>query len=121
MTCVTRRKKKFSDLPTRSRLAIIAATLAQLVLQGAALRDLWLRPDYLVRGSKRGWVAASFVNFFGPIAYFAWGRRTRVQSAGPVAETGPDQNGPDPTVPDPTVRSEAAADSDPAGARRPAE
>ncbi|HET9557428.1 MAG TPA: PLD nuclease N-terminal domain-containing protein, partial [Actinomycetota bacterium] len=33
------------------------------------------RPSTQVRGSKTLWVAAAFVNFVGPIAYFTFGRR----------------------------------------------
>jgi hypothetical protein len=28
-----------------------------------------------IRGSKRVWTAVSFINFAGPICYFAFGRR----------------------------------------------
>jgi hypothetical protein len=36
--------------------------------------DLSSRPRR-VDGDKRVWAAASFVSFFGPIAYFAFGRK----------------------------------------------
>ena len=77
MTCVTRRKKKFSELSPRSRTAIRVGAFAQIALQAAALWDLSRRPAAEIRGTKRAWVAASFVNFFGPIAYFVWGRDVR--------------------------------------------
>ena len=41
----------------------------------AALADLRRRPAEQINGSKRLCVAASFVNFAGPIAYFAFGRK----------------------------------------------
>lgn len=77
MTCVTRRKKKFSELSPRSRTAIRVGAFAQIALQAAALWDLSRRPATEIRGAKRAWVAASFVNYFGPIAYFVWGRDVR--------------------------------------------
>jgi hypothetical protein len=33
------------------------------------------RPGEQIRGSKKLWTAAAFVNFVGPLAYFAFGRR----------------------------------------------
>ncbi|MFD1375365.1 PLD nuclease N-terminal domain-containing protein [Micrococcus antarcticus] len=41
----------------------------------AALRDLYKRPAEQVKGPKPAWAAASMINFLGPIAYFAFGRR----------------------------------------------
>jgi hypothetical protein len=39
------------------------------------LLDLRRRPSTQIRGSKRLWAAAAFVNFVGPLAYFSFGRR----------------------------------------------
>jgi hypothetical protein len=47
----------------------------QLGLLAAALLDLSRRPARKVRGDKRLWVAASFVNYVGPIAYLTYGRK----------------------------------------------
>jgi hypothetical protein len=47
----------------------------QLLLAAAALLDLRRRPSDQVRGSKKLWAAAAFVNFVGPLAYFMFGRR----------------------------------------------
>jgi hypothetical protein len=33
------------------------------------------RPSEQVRGSKKLWAVAALVNFVGPLAYFAFGRR----------------------------------------------
>jgi hypothetical protein len=49
--------------------------MAQIGLQAAALVDLRRRPERRVRGDKRLWAAASFVNFAGPITYVLRGRR----------------------------------------------
>lgn len=68
-------RARFTRLPARSRATIIAGATLQLGLQTAALRDLKKRPAAQVRGPKPAWVAASFVNYVGPIAYFAIGRR----------------------------------------------
>lgn len=68
-------KKKFSDMSRAQRVGTIAAGAAQLALQGVVLADLHRRPASEVRGRKGWWVAASFVNFLGPIAYLVGGRR----------------------------------------------
>jgi hypothetical protein len=68
-------KRRLRDLsaPQRALLAVLA--LVQLGLLGAALFDLRRRPARKVRGDKRLWVAASFVNYIGPLAYLAYGRK----------------------------------------------
>ncbi len=68
-------KKRWSDLSTRQRTAVIGGGVVQLALQVAALRDLRRRPAGQVKGSKPMWAALSFVNTLGPLAYFAFGRR----------------------------------------------
>lgn len=50
------------------------AGAVQVSLQIAALVDLRRRPAEQVRGRKAIWAALSFVNFFGPLAYFKFGR-----------------------------------------------
>lgn len=69
------RKKRWSELSDRQRGGIVTGAVAQLALQAAMLWDLTHRPAGEVRGPKALWVAASFANFGGPIAYFTVGRR----------------------------------------------
>jgi hypothetical protein len=69
------RRKRWSELSSRQRTAIIAAGVVQVSLSAATLLDLRRRPSTQIRGSKRLWVAAAFVNFVGPLAYFSFGRR----------------------------------------------
>jgi hypothetical protein len=76
-----RRKKRWSDLSERQQAAIVASGVVQVGLLVAALVDLWRRPADQVRGSKPTWAAISLVNFVGPLAYFAFGRRTRPAAA----------------------------------------
>lgn len=68
-------KRRWSELSPTQRTGILALIAVQLGLQAAALRDLRHRPARKVRGPKRAWVAVSFVNFAGPLAYLRWGRR----------------------------------------------
>jgi hypothetical protein len=50
--------------------------VVQYSLLAASLLDLKRWPARQVNGDKRMWAAASFVSFFGPIAYFVFGRKT---------------------------------------------
>jgi hypothetical protein len=68
------KRKRWSELSTRQRTSIMVAGVLQMLL-AAALLDLRRRPGEQVRGSKKLWAAATFVNFVGPLAYFAFGRR----------------------------------------------
>jgi len=72
---MTGRRQRWSDLSPQQRTAITGLGAVQLALQAAALVDLYRRPSRNVCGDKRMWVAASFVNFLGPIAYFVVGRK----------------------------------------------
>jgi bacteriorhodopsin len=68
-------KRRWADLSAGQRGAIGGAAVVQVALLVAALLDLRRRPARKVRGDKRLWAAASFVNYIGPLAYFAYGRR----------------------------------------------
>ncbi len=68
-------KKQWSDLTTNQKLGIIILGTIQFMLLGAALWDIRSRPADEIKGSKRLWTAAAFINFFGPIAYFLFERR----------------------------------------------
>ena len=69
------RRKRWNELSGRQRRAIMAAGGIQVLLAAAALLDLRRRPSDQIRGSEKLWAAAAFVNFVGPLAYFAFGRR----------------------------------------------
>ena len=69
-------KKKWSDLtPTQQRL-IIAGGAVEAVLTTAALISLVRRPKAAVRGPKALWAASLIIQPVGPLAYFAFGRRS---------------------------------------------
>jgi hypothetical protein len=67
--------KSWSELSTGQRRGIVFSGVVQVVLLGAALVDVWRRPEEEIRGNKRMWALVSFVNFVGPMTYFAFGRR----------------------------------------------
>lgn len=63
------------DLTPRSRGLITIGAVIQFALLAYAWLDLRKRADAQVRGSKRLWKRAVFVNFIGPLAYLLAGRR----------------------------------------------
>lgn len=65
----------WNDLTRSQQTAVLIAASVQLSLAATAWIDLAQRPKELVRGPKPLWAAAIAVNFVGPIAYFAAGRR----------------------------------------------
>ena len=70
-----RKKKRWSDLSPGQQRATVVAGAVELGMKIAALADLRRRPAEEIRGPKALWVALLFVNFIGPVAYFAVGRK----------------------------------------------
>ncbi len=68
-------KKNWSDLSPTQKKSIYVAGAAEAVITAVALRDLARRPSGEIRGPKAAWVLSFFVQPFGPLAYFAAGRR----------------------------------------------
>ena len=68
-------KKKWSDLTESQKRAVYVGGAIETVMTIAALRDLARRPSDQVRGSKIGWALSFVVQPFGPMTYFALGRR----------------------------------------------
>jgi len=71
----SKKKKKWSELSPKTRAAIVAGGLAEVVVTSIALRDLVRRPAALVRGPKPLWGAALFVQPVGSPLYLLVGRR----------------------------------------------
>ncbi|GAA3760411.1 hypothetical protein GCM10022240_11330 [Microbacterium kribbense] len=67
-------KRRWRELSTGARTAIVMAAVVQIGLIGLAHGDLSRRTDDQVRGPKRMWRLISLVNFVGPITYFLVGR-----------------------------------------------
>ena len=75
MSRSSKKKPRWSDLSTEQRIGVIALGAFQVSLQVAALVDIRRRPTEQIKGRKVTWVAVSFINTFGPLAYFKFGRR----------------------------------------------
>ena len=71
-------RKKWSDLTSGQQTAILVVGCIQLSLAASAWADLARRPASEVAGSKARWAAIIAINFVGPLAYFARGRRVEV-------------------------------------------
>ena len=67
--------KKWKDLTSGQRAAVLTLASVQLSLAASAWADLATRPADQVNGSKAKWAAVIAVNFVGPVLYFTRGRR----------------------------------------------
>jgi hypothetical protein len=69
-------RRKWKEMAGWQKAGTVLMSAVQLGLLAAALRDLRRRSADEVRGSKSLWTGALFVNWVGPISYFAFGRRS---------------------------------------------
>lgn len=67
--------RKWADLSTGQRTAIVALSAVEVVLTGRAAADLYRRPQSGLRGPKALWWAGILVQPVGPVAYLACARR----------------------------------------------
>lgn len=68
-------KTTWKDLSPLQKKGILTLAAVQITLLIAALVDIARRPANQIRGRKRWWVLGSFVEFFGPLTYFFFGRK----------------------------------------------
>lgn len=69
------RRKSWRDMTRGQRIGMVLTGAVQMALLVAAQRSISKTPDSQIRGKKALWRAASFINFFGPVSYFVFGRR----------------------------------------------
>jgi Phospholipase_D-nuclease N-terminal len=67
--------KRWSELSSGQRRVILVSGVVQVALLIAALVDIRRRSQEEIRGDKRLWTVAAFLNFIGPVSYFLFGRR----------------------------------------------
>ena len=70
-----KKKKSWKDMTPGQRVGMLVVGAGQLALLVAAQRNISKTPAAQIRGNKAVWRAASFINFFGPLSYFLFGRR----------------------------------------------
>ncbi|MCD4853405.1 PLDc N-terminal domain-containing protein [Arthrobacter sp. AK01] len=68
-------KKSWRDMSKGQRISVVVSGVLNLALLVAAQRSIAKTPDSNIRGKKAVWRAVSFINFFGPVSYFLFGRR----------------------------------------------
>jgi hypothetical protein len=73
---MAQKKKKWSDLSTPAKVAVVVGSLVELALTAVAMRDLSKRSADEVRGPKWIWRLVSLVQPVGPILYLVLGRRS---------------------------------------------
>lgn len=64
----------WKKVPLVRKSAIIIIAAIQLGLMAAALIDIYRRPAIGIRGKKIWWAMGTFIDLFGPLAYFFYGR-----------------------------------------------
>jgi len=67
--------RRWNELSGGQQAAVLTLASVQLSLAATAWADLATRPAGQVNGSKVRWAFVIAINFFGPLAYFRWGRR----------------------------------------------
>lgn len=70
-----KKKKSWKDMTPGQRAGVALMGAGQMALLVAAQRSISKTPQAQIRGNKALWRAASFINFFGPLSYFLFGRR----------------------------------------------
>ena len=68
-------RKSWHDLTTAQKIGTAIMGVIQLSLLLAALYDIRKRPAEQINGSKKMWTGIAFINYVGPLAYFAFGRK----------------------------------------------
>jgi hypothetical protein len=74
-----RARKRGMEISDRQRALFAFMGLFQFALLVAAQADLFRRSSSEVRGPKWVWRVVAFVNFIGPLTYFAFGRTSEVE------------------------------------------
>jgi hypothetical protein len=69
------KRREWGDLTPAQKLMTVLTGTLQFVLLIAALWDIRQRSEEEVNGTKKMWTAIAFINYVGPIAYFAFGRK----------------------------------------------
>jgi hypothetical protein len=72
----SRRNRRWRDLSSGQRTALLTLVSAELAFTATAAVDLVRRPEQRIRGGKRLWWPLIFVQPVGPLLYLFWARRT---------------------------------------------
>ena len=84
-----RTTKQWKRLSPPQRTMYVAGAVVQVTLFAAAQIDITKRSREDIRGPKLLWRLICFVNFIGPILYFAFGRLTHEEPVTDETEVTP--------------------------------
>jgi hypothetical protein len=68
-------RKRWADLSGPQKAGIIIGGTLQIGLLVAGLWDVAHRKPEELRGNRRFWIGFMFVDWIGPLSYFAYGRK----------------------------------------------
>ncbi|HET8930767.1 MAG TPA: hypothetical protein VFN21_08940 [Acidimicrobiales bacterium] len=71
---MSKRKRKWSELSPRAKVAVAGVAVAHVALVGVAHADLSKRPAAQIRGPKWAWRLLTASNTTFTVAYLIWGR-----------------------------------------------
>ncbi len=74
-------RKRWADMSPAQRTGNVLMAVVETALVVLALLDLRRRPANEIRGSKRMWAMTAFIQPFGPVIYFIFGRKKPTLSA----------------------------------------
>lgn len=81
-----RSMRKWRRMDTAERATIVAGAVIHVTLMTLAQVDLGRRPEEQIRGPRWLWRLIVLVNLVGPVAYFAFGRRRRLEEPVPAEQ-----------------------------------
>ena len=81
-------KKQWKQFSKQEQTVMIAGAIIQLTLMAAAQIDISRRSADEIRGKKWIWRLLVLINFVGPLAYFAVGRKGKAKPVAEVTEIG---------------------------------
>jgi len=82
--------KKWKDLTPEQQGGVVVGSVVQLTLLAMAQIDITRRPADQIRGGKLLWRILTLINFLGPLAYFAIGRKKPAPPETPETEHQPE-------------------------------
>jgi len=74
-------RKRWADMSPAQKAGNMLMAAVQVTMVAFALADLRRRQASEIRGSKRIWAMTAFIQPFGPVIYFIFGRKKPALSA----------------------------------------
>lgn len=84
---MSKRKRKWSELSPRAKVAVAGVAVAHVALVGVAHADLSKRPAAQIRGPKWAWRLLTASNTTFTVAYLIWGRHKTPEEPTPATRS----------------------------------